>query len=186
MSIVLGANQYGKAENRVVRDLPRHRPTRDPGPERLHLAARRLRGCTHRRATRPTCCRPTPRRTPPSPTPRSTASPRPRTTRSPWAGTSSTPRRRQPAPDPGRGVRLGPDPGRRRRVTTTRSCGAAPRPGPCVVTVEGRGDEQQVWVVSGFADLTVLKSTGSEFKGFLKDELHDAAGDRRPDHGHRR
>ena len=38
-----------------------------------------------------------------------------------------------------------------------------------VVTVEGRGDDQKVWVVSGFSDLTVLKSTGSEFKGFLKD-----------------
>ncbi len=37
------------------------------------------------------------------------------------------------------------------------------------VTVEGRGDQQQVWVVSGFSDLVVLKSTGSEFKGFLKD-----------------
>jgi urate oxidase len=39
-----------------------------------------------------------------------------------------------------------------------------------VVTVEGRGDDQKVWVVSGFSDLTVLKSTGSEFKGFLKDK----------------
>jgi urate oxidase len=37
------------------------------------------------------------------------------------------------------------------------------------VTVEGRGDHQRVWVVSGFTDLVVLKSTGSEFKGFLKD-----------------
>jgi urate oxidase len=39
----------------------------------------------------------------------------------------------------------------------------------CVVTVEGRGEEQRVWVVSGFEDLTVLKSTGSEFRGFLRD-----------------
>ncbi len=39
-----------------------------------------------------------------------------------------------------------------------------------VVTVEGRGDEQRSWVISGLQDLTVLKSTGSEFKGFLKDE----------------
>ena len=38
-----------------------------------------------------------------------------------------------------------------------------------VVTVDGRGEDQQVWVVSGFTDLVVLKSTGSEFKGFLKD-----------------
>ena len=37
------------------------------------------------------------------------------------------------------------------------------------VTVDGRGEQQRVWVVSGFTDLVVLKSTGSEFKGFLKD-----------------
>lgn len=48
-----------------------------------------------------------------------------------------------------------------RRGTETRTC---------VVTVEGRGAGQQVWVVSGFSDLVVLKSTGSEFKGFLKDK----------------
>jgi urate oxidase len=47
-----------------------------------------------------------------------------------------------------------------RRGTETRTC---------VVNVHGRGDQQQVWVVSGFQDLTVLKSTGSEFKGFLVD-----------------
>lgn len=39
-----------------------------------------------------------------------------------------------------------------------------------VVTVSGRGADQQVWVVSGLQDLVVLKSTGSEFKGFLTDE----------------
>jgi urate oxidase len=38
-----------------------------------------------------------------------------------------------------------------------------------VVTVE-RGDGEQVWVVSGFQDLVVLKSTGSEFKGYLRDK----------------
>jgi len=48
-----------------------------------------------------------------------------------------------------------------RRGTETRTC---------VVTVEGRGEHQKVWVVSGFSDLVVLKSTGSEFKGFLKDK----------------
>jgi urate oxidase len=40
----------------------------------------------------------------------------------------------------------------------------------CVVTVRGRGADEQVWVVSGLQDLVLLKSTGSEFKGFLKDE----------------
>jgi urate oxidase len=38
-----------------------------------------------------------------------------------------------------------------------------------VVTVRGRGSAEQVWVVSGLRDLVLLKSTGSEFKGYLKD-----------------
>jgi urate oxidase len=37
------------------------------------------------------------------------------------------------------------------------------------VTVAGRGPAQQAWVVSGLKDLVVLKSTGSEFTGFLTD-----------------
>ena len=47
------------------------------------------------------------------------------------------------------------------------------------VTVEGRGPEQRAWVVSGLRDLVLLKSTGSEFAGYLKDrytslaETHD-------------
>jgi urate oxidase len=39
-----------------------------------------------------------------------------------------------------------------------------------VVNVEGRGDDRTAYVVSGIRDLTVLKSTGSEFHGFLKDK----------------
>ena len=39
-----------------------------------------------------------------------------------------------------------------------------------VVTRDRSGDEPRAWVVSGLKDLVVLKSTGSEFKGFLKDE----------------
>ena len=39
------------------------------------------------------------------------------------------------------------------------------------VTVEGKaGDDQRAWVLSGLADLVLLKSTGSEFAGFLTDE----------------
>ena len=38
-----------------------------------------------------------------------------------------------------------------------------------VVTVSGRGSEQKIQVVSGVQELTLLKSTGSEFTGFLKD-----------------
>ena len=36
-------------------------------------------------------------------------------------------------------------------------------------TVEGRGREQRAWVLSGLRDLVLLKSTGSEFAGFLHD-----------------
>ncbi|TCC40205.1 factor-independent urate hydroxylase [Kribbella speibonae] len=39
-----------------------------------------------------------------------------------------------------------------------------------VVNVEGRGTDRKTYVVSGISDLVVLKSTGSEFHGFLKDE----------------
>ncbi len=39
-----------------------------------------------------------------------------------------------------------------------------------VVTIDGLGDSQSAWVVSGLRDLVVLKSTGSEFAGFLVDD----------------
>jgi urate oxidase len=38
-----------------------------------------------------------------------------------------------------------------------------------VVTLDGKGAEQRAWVVSGIKDLVVLKSTGSEFHGYLRD-----------------
>ena len=40
-----------------------------------------------------------------------------------------------------------------------------------VVTVDGTGSDQRTWVVSGLRDLVVLKSTGSEFRGFLRDRF---------------
>jgi urate oxidase len=49
-----------------------------------------------------------------------------------------------------------------RRGTDTRTC---------LVTVEGRDATRRRHVLSGLTDLTVLKSTGSEFKGFLKDRF---------------
>jgi urate oxidase len=49
-----------------------------------------------------------------------------------------------------------------RRGTETRTC---------AVTVEGRDADRRLHVLSGLTDLTVLKSTGSEFKGFLKDRF---------------
>jgi len=44
-----------------------------------------------------------------------------------------------------------------------------------VVTVEGRGDERQAWVVSGLKDLTLAKTTGSEFWGFPRDRYTSLA-----------
>lgn len=47
------------------------------------------------------------------------------------------------------------------------------------VTVQGTDDARRCWVVSGLQDLVLLKSTGSEFAGFLRDryttlaETHD-------------
>jgi len=38
-----------------------------------------------------------------------------------------------------------------------------------VVNVDGSGPDRNAYVVSGINDLTVLKSTGSEFQGYLKD-----------------
>jgi len=38
-----------------------------------------------------------------------------------------------------------------------------------VTVSDGRSSEQPAWVVSGLKDLVLLKSTGSEFAGFLKD-----------------
>jgi urate oxidase len=38
------------------------------------------------------------------------------------------------------------------------------------ITVEGTGPSQQEWVIGGFKDLVILKTTGSEFHGFLEDE----------------
>ncbi|WP_167478275.1 factor-independent urate hydroxylase [Nocardia arthritidis] len=39
------------------------------------------------------------------------------------------------------------------------------------VTVAGKGSERRAWVIGGVKDLTILKSTGSEFAGFLTDEF---------------
>jgi urate oxidase len=37
------------------------------------------------------------------------------------------------------------------------------------ISVEGTGPTQQTWVVGGLKDLVILKSTGSEFSGFMQD-----------------
>jgi len=38
------------------------------------------------------------------------------------------------------------------------------------ITVRGSGNARQTWIVGGLKDLVILKSSGSEFHGFLKDE----------------
>jgi urate oxidase len=37
------------------------------------------------------------------------------------------------------------------------------------VTIAGKGPDSRTWIVSGIKDLVVLKSTGSEFRGFFAD-----------------
>ena len=39
------------------------------------------------------------------------------------------------------------------------------------LTVDGVGDDRTTWITGGLKDLTILKSGGSEFHGFLKDEF---------------
>jgi urate oxidase len=39
-----------------------------------------------------------------------------------------------------------------------------------VVTVDGKGSEQKTWIVSGLKNLVLLKSTGSQFWGYREDE----------------
>ncbi|MGX1771209.1 factor-independent urate hydroxylase [Nocardia brasiliensis] len=39
------------------------------------------------------------------------------------------------------------------------------------ITVAGTGTDRQAWVIGGVKDLTILKSTGSEFADFLSDEF---------------
>ena len=46
--VQLASNQYGKAENRVVRSDPRHPGMRSPTSTSTSAAARRLRGRAHR------------------------------------------------------------------------------------------------------------------------------------------
>ena len=184
MSIVLGANQYGKAENRVVRiyrDTDRHE-IRDLNVstalrgdfEDAHVAgdqAKVLPTDTQkntvvrlRQGARGHLAR--------------------RTTRSPSACTSSTPPRRRPAP--GSGCRSTPGTGSRStaRATTTRSCAAARETRTCVVTVDGRGERP-----AGLGRLRVHRPRRAQVdrlgvQGLPQGQVHDPAGDRRPHHGH--
>ncbi|MBA3781063.1 MAG: urate oxidase [Nocardioides sp.] len=172
MSIVLGANQYGKAENRVVRIY------RDPGGGGRHEirdlnVSTSLRGDfddAHITGDQIKVL--------PTDTQKNTsfAYAKEHGVTSPEDYAIALGTHFLEAAPPASGARIGVeeyawdriavdgaghDHAFVRRGTETRTC---------VVTVDGRGEGQQVWVVSGFSDLVVLKSTGSEFKGFLKDK----------------
>ena len=183
MAVVLGANQYGKAENRVVRIVAGHRPARDPRPERVHVAARGLPGGAHRRATRPTCCPPNPEEHRVRLRQGARSQPRRRTTQSPSAGTSSTPR---PAAT-GAQIRVEQYAWDRIPVGADGHDHAFVRRGGAVrttvVTVDGRGAEQRVWVVSGVQTWWCSNRPARSSRATCG-QVHDAAGDRRADTRH--
>ena len=184
MAIILGAHQYGKAENRVVRiyrDSPRHE---------IHdvnvstRAARRLRAPRTSTGDQPNVL--------PTDTQKNMAyayakkdgleldrglrpRARPALRRRRRAGRGRA--------DRDRGVRLGARRWSTAPSTTTPSSARARRSGTASVTVEGTGDAQQTWVTGGFKDLVILKSTGSEFADFYVDEYTTLAADPRPRDG---
>ena len=134
MTTVLGQNQYGKAETRVVR-ITRDGATHHIKDLNVSVALSGDMDEVHLlRVATPTCCRPTPPRTRCTPSPRSTASSPPSSSASTWPGTSSTSQRADPpGPDPDRGVRLGAHRAGRRqpgRRGGTPSSATARRPAP--------------------------------------------------------
>src|SRR3954463_8082197 len=170
MGIVLGANQYGKAESRVVRiirDTPRHE-IRD-----LNVSTS-LRGdfaAAHVAGDQSDVL--------PTDTQKNTAFAyaRKHGVSSPEDYALALSERLLDATPVASGARVsveeyawdrvevdgrGHDHAFVRRGTETRTC---------AVTVEGRGSGRRLHVLSGLTDLTVLKSTGSEFKGFLQDRF---------------
>ena len=166
MAIVLGDNRYGKAETRAGPGRARHRTARDPRPHRLVVAARRLRRRAPRRRPGERAADRHPEehrlRVREGARRRGAGGVRPR------AGPAL--RRRRGAGDLGAGRRRGAPlgaatvDGRPHDHTFVRS-GAETR--TAVVTAYDGGEH----VLSGLTGLVLLKSTGSEFHGFLVDEL---------------
>ena len=187
MAIVLGPNQYGKAENRVVRiyrDTDRHE-IRDINVSTV--AARRL----HRR---------TPDRRPdvqvlPTDTQKQTVLRlRQGDRRSARSRTIALALGRHFVNDTAAGRGL-PDRGRRVRLGAGQAVGGSAehnhtwvRKGQetrtTILTIDGKGDAGTETLVSGLKDLVVLKSTGSEFHDFLGDEYTTLDPHQRPGHGH--
>ena len=166
MTIRLGDNQYGKAEIRLVRVDRSAAAARDQGPQRVDVAARRLRRCAHdrRQPRRARDRHPEEHRVRLRPAVRRR---RDRGLRAAArAGTSSPrPTRSSGAKITHRGVRLGAG----SRSTGGEHDHAFTRVGGGTRTTVVTLDGPDAWVVSGISDLVVLKSTGSEFHGFPRD-----------------
>ena len=169
MSIVLGPNQYGKAENRVVRiyrDTDRHeiRDLNVSTSLRGDFSAAHLSGDQTRVL--------------PTDTQKQTCyayakekgigsdrglRPRPR------PALRQRHRAGRGLPDRGRRVRLGP--GQRQRPGTQSHLGAQQQEvRTTILTIDGKGEQGDEYLVSGLKDLILLKSTGSEFHDFLVDK----------------
>lgn len=168
MSIVLGPNQYGKAENRVVRvyrDSPRHeiRDLNVSTSLRGDFAAAHVDGDQSQVL--------------PTDTQKNTAFAfaKEKGVASPEEYALALADRLLQASDAATGARIeveeyawdrisiggsGHDHAFVRRGGDTRTT---------VVTLDDTEEQRRTWVVSGLKDLVVLKSTGSEFKGFLRD-----------------
>jgi urate oxidase len=168
MSIVLGPNQYGKAENRVVRvyrDSHRHE-IRD-----LNVSTS-LRGdftAAHVGGDQSQVL--------PTDTQKNTAFAfaKERGVASPEEYALALADRLLEASDAATGARIEVEEYAWDRITVAGSGHdhAFVRRGgdtrTTVVTLDDSGKQRRAWVVSGLKDLVVLKSTGSEFKGFLRD-----------------
>lgn len=168
MSIVLGPNQYGKAENRVVRvyrDSHRHE-IRD-----LNVSTS-LRGdftAAHVGGDQSQVL--------PTDTQKNTAFAfaKERGVASPEEYALALADRLLEASDAATGARIEVEEYAWDRITVAGSGHdhAFVRRGgdtrTTVVTLDDSGEQRRAWVVSGLKDLVVLKSTGSEFKGFLRD-----------------
>lgn len=168
MSIVLGPNQYGKAENRVVRvyrDSPRHeiRDLNVSTSLRGDFAAAHVDGDQSQVL--------------PTDTQKNTAFAfaKEKGVASPEEYALALADRLLHASEAATGARIeveeyawdrisvggsGHDHAFVRRGGDTRTT---------VVTLDDTEEQRRTWVVSGLKDLVVLKSTGSEFKGFLRD-----------------
>ena len=163
---MLGANQYGKAEVRLVR-VTRAPPgaARDRGPQRHLAAARRLRGLPHRGRQQPggrdrhpeehrLRVRPRARRRLARAVPDHAR--RPLRRRVPLGDAAAAGR---PSSTPGSGSSVDGAPHDHSFVRTGRETRTA------VVQIDG----DETFVVAGLKDCVVLKSTGSEFHGFPRD-----------------